>query len=92
MNAKDIKFVKWFVDLIMGVVLLISFSTGLFKFTILMRWFGLTNVILPMAEISDIHDRSGLVLGVMVAIHLYLNRKWIIKTTRTIIFDQDIPE
>ena len=92
MKDKNIRFVKWFVDFIMGIILLISFSTGLLKFIFLMQLFNFTDLVLPMARISDIHDRSGLILGILVAVHLYLNRGWIIKTTKVIFVDRKVPE
>jgi hypothetical protein len=75
---------KWFLDLAMGISFLLSFVTGFFKFTFLMRITGLVDLVLPLALISDIHDWSGLALGFFVATHLVLNRSWIIHMTRTI--------
>ncbi|MCK9579433.1 MAG: hypothetical protein M0Q92_03160 [Methanoregula sp.] len=43
-------------------------------------------VVLPSALISDIHDWSGLVLGIVVCLHLYLNRHWIISMTKTVLW------
>ena len=65
------------VNCAMGISFLTSFVTGLFKFIFLMRMLGATNLVLPLALMSDIHDWSGLALGILVAIHLYLNRAWI---------------
>ena len=74
--------VKWFVNLAMGSLCLVSFITGFFKFTLLLRAFGLTDVVLPLARMSDIHDWSGLMLCFLVAVHLFLNRAWILSMTR----------
>ena len=81
----NMQVVKWCVDLAMGVLFLISFITGFFKFTLLMRIFGLTDVVLPLAQMSDIHDWSGLALCLLVAAHLILNRAWILSMTRKIV-------
>lgn len=78
----NMQFVRYGVDCLMGVVFLICFVTGLFKFTLLMRMLGLTGVVLPLALMSDIHDRSGLALGILVAVHLLLNRHWIVSMTK----------
>jgi cytochrome b subunit of formate dehydrogenase len=78
----DIKVLKWSVDLAMGVTFAICFVTGLLKFTLLMRLAGLTDLILPSALISDLHDWSGLLLGLFVVVHLYLNRTWITAMTK----------
>ena len=76
---------KWFVNLAMGIVFVSSFVTGLFKFTILTRAFGLTDIILPAALMSNIHDWSGLTLSLLVMVHLFLNRAWILLMTRKIL-------
>ena len=77
--------VKWCVDLGMGIAFLVSFITGLFKFTYLMRISGLVDFVLPLALMSEIHDWAGLALGFFVVTHLFLNRAWIITMTRKII-------
>jgi hypothetical protein len=81
----NIQVAGWCVDLAMGIAFLISFVTGIFKFTFIMRVLGLTDVVLPIALMSDIHDWSGLALGILVAVHLFLNRAWIIIMTKKIL-------
>ena len=81
----NMQVVKWCLDMTMGVVFLICFVTGLFKFTLLMRTFGLTDIVLPLALMSDIHDWAGIALGALVALHLVLNRAWILSMTRKIL-------
>ena len=79
--------VKWCLDLAMGGAFLVSFITGFFKFTFLMRMFGLVDRVLPLALMSDIHHWTGLALGFFVAAHLLLNRAWIITMKRKILTD-----
>jgi len=81
----NMQVVKWFLDLAMGISFLVSFVTGFFKFTFLMRITGLVDLVLPLALMSDIHDWSGLALGFFVAVHLFLNRSWIMSMTRRIL-------
>ena len=81
----DSQTAKWIVNVLMGAVFLVSFCTGVLKFTLLMRGLGLTSIVLPLARISDIHDWAGLVLGIFVAIHLFLNRAWILTMTKKMI-------
>ena len=81
----NMQVVKWSVDLAMGVLFLISFITGFFKFTLLTRTFGLTEIVLPLAQMSDIHDWSGITLCFLVAVHLFLNRAWILSMTQKMI-------
>jgi Domain of unknown function (DUF4405) len=81
----NIQVVKLCVDLIMGIVFLFSAVTGFFKFAIIMRISGLTDLVLPMALVSDIHDRAGIVLCLLVAVHLFLNRAWILSMTKKVL-------
>lgn len=76
---------RWVVDLAMGMAFLVSFVTGIFKFTLIMRVLNFTDVVLPLALMSDIHDWSGLALGILVAAHLFFNRAWIITMTKKIL-------
>lgn len=81
----NMQVIKWCVDLAMGMAFLFTTVTGIFKFTFLMRVSGLTNIALPMALMSDIHDRAGIALTLLVAVHLFLNRTWILSMTRKIL-------
>ena len=47
-----------------------------------MRMLGLTEVVLPLALMSDIHDWSGVLLGIVVVVHVILNRGWILSMTK----------
>jgi len=77
--------VRYCVDLSMGIAFLICFVTGLFKFTLLLRMLGLTSLVMPVALMSDIHDWSGIVLGMLVAAHLLINRRWIVAMSRKVL-------
>lgn len=72
-------------NVLMGLFFITSFVTGLLKFTLLLRLSGLNQLLLPSALISDIHDWSGIMLGLLVLFHLYMNRRWIITMTRNIV-------
>jgi hypothetical protein len=78
----NIQIINWCVDIAMGIVFLVCFVTGLLKFTLLQQALALNELVLPFAVISDLHDWSGILLGVFVAIHLLLNRRWIVKMTK----------
>ncbi|MCQ1537592.1 DUF4405 domain-containing protein [Methanocalculus taiwanensis] len=78
----DMQLIRWCVDFGMAVLFFVTFVTGLFKWTLLMRTLGLTDLVMPIALMSDIHDWGGFLLGFMVALHLYMNRAWIFSTTR----------
>jgi hypothetical protein len=81
----DRNVMRWGIDLVMGIVFAVSLVTGLLKLTLLLRLFGTTNLILPAARISDIHDGAGVILGVCVGLHLFMNRQWIITMTRQVL-------
>ena len=83
--AMNMQLVKWCVDLAMGIAFLFTAVTGFFKLTILMRVTGFSDIVLPMALMSEIHDRAGIALTVLVAVHLFLNRAWILSMTRKIL-------
>jgi hypothetical protein len=74
--------IRWSIDVAMGITFLVSLITGLLKWTLLIRTLGLTDMVFPLALMSDIHDWTGLMLGVLVAVHLFINRAWIISTTK----------
>jgi hypothetical protein len=88
----DRNVLRWAINLGMGVVFVISFMTGLLKFTVLLRLTGTESLLLPSARISDLHDGIGMVLGLLVITHLYLNRQWIVSMTRKVIWQQEGPE
>jgi hypothetical protein len=76
---------NWLVDLLLGITFFVCFVTGLLKYTVLLQLTGLSTIILPAALISDLHDWSGILLGLFVFVHLLLNRRWIISTTKKIL-------
>jgi hypothetical protein len=76
---------NWLVDLLLGITFFICFVTGLLKYTVLLQLTGLSTIILPAALISDLHDWSGILLGLFVLFHLLLNRRWIISITKKIL-------
>jgi hypothetical protein len=77
--------VKWLIDLLMGISFLVCLVTGLLKYSVLLQLTGLNNVVLPAALISDLHDWTGLLMGFFVFLHLLINRRWIISTTKKIL-------
>jgi len=76
---------KWCVDVAMLIAFLLCAVTGIIKYAILLRISGLEDRILPVALMSAIHDLSGILLCLLVAVHLYLNRAWIVAMTKRIL-------
>ena len=81
----NIQVVKWCVDLAMGIAFLFSAVTGTIKFMVLLRVAGFSAIVLPMAQMSEVHDRAGIILSILVLVHLVLNRAWILSMTRKIL-------
>jgi hypothetical protein len=80
----NMQVVKWCVDLAMGIAFLFCAVTGIIKFMVLARLAGFSEIILPVALISEVHDRAGIALSILVLVHLILNRAWILSMTRKI--------
>lgn len=83
--SMNMQVVRWGVDIAMGITFILCAVTGIFKFTPFMRASGLTALILPLALMSDIHDWTGIILCFLVAVHLYLNRSWILSMTQRVL-------
>ena len=81
----NIQVVKWCVDLAMGIAFLFSAVTGTIKFMVLSRVAGFSAIVLPVAQMSEVHDRAGIILAILVLVHLVLNRAWILSMTRKIL-------
>ena len=81
----NMQVVKWCVDLAMGIAFLFSAVTGTIKFMVLMRVAGFSAIVLPVAQMSEVHDRAGIILSILVLVHLVLNRAWILSMTRKIL-------
>ncbi|MBT3407914.1 DUF4405 domain-containing protein [Candidatus Woesearchaeota archaeon] len=75
---------NYFIDVGLAISFFICFFTGLIK------WPGLVNLIgvpaykfLYFNKISVLHDRSGLIMGLLVIVHLALHWKWIVCVTKS---------
>ena len=49
----------------MGVSFLVCFVTGLLKYSVLLQLTGLNSVVLPFALFTDLHDWSGILMGIL---------------------------
>jgi Domain of unknown function (DUF4405) len=85
MTSVNNQIAKWVVDIGLLASFLVCVVTGIFKFTLLMRMLGLTQLVFPLALMSDIHDWSGILLIILVGVHLVLNRRWIWAMTKKIL-------
>ena len=76
--------IKYIVDVGLAVSFLLCFITGVIKFPGFIRAIGFTHRVLPMRDLTLIHDWTGILMGLLVAVHLILNYRWIITMTRQI--------
>ncbi len=69
--------VKIILNILVFFSFLSSFITGLVKTPGLLKTLGVSTISLPMYRINQIHDLSGVVLGLLIITHLALHRGWI---------------
>jgi len=77
------------INLVVDIVLLIAFLlvviTGIIKFPGFLPFLGVNPLMIPLNELSFIHDWSGILLFGLVIIHLALHFSWMVSTTKTLI-------
>ncbi|KQC05441.1 MAG: hypothetical protein APR53_07585 [Methanoculleus sp. SDB] len=76
----QLKTIKFGIDCGLIVTFVLVFVTGIIKWPGFFANTGLSHLVLPMNQISLIHDRSGFLFGIIVIIHLLLNAKWLVST------------
>ena len=75
-------YLKYAIDLGMLITFLLCFITGIIKFPGFLGVIKATQYVLPMRDLTIIHDWSGVAMGVLVLSHLLLNFSWIIAMTK----------
>jgi hypothetical protein len=75
---------RYILNILMGLSFLVLFVTGLLKFPELQIMFSLYQYPLPWRMISYWHDWSGVALGVLILVHLWLNRRWFGARTKSL--------
>jgi sugar phosphate permease len=75
---------NYIIDVALALSFAACFVTGLIKFPGLLRWLNVSMRQLPMGMITDIHDWSGVVMGVCVLAHLLVHARWIFYMTKKI--------
>jgi hypothetical protein len=75
---------NYWIDVGLAVSFIISFTTGIFKFPGLTKYFIAVYRIIPGYQMAKIHDFSGLIMGLLVLAHLILHWKWIVAMTKNI--------
>tara|TARA_Y100000310_G_C20665853_1_gene807430 strand:- start:596 stop:961 length:366 start_codon:yes stop_codon:yes gene_type:complete len=81
------------VNYVIDIFLLISFVgvaiTGVIKVSVVMDFLGLSWGQAPMPLLSTIHDWSGVIMVILVAIHIALNWKWLACMTKAMFGKHD---
>jgi hypothetical protein len=75
---------RYCLNVLMGLSFISLFVTGVLKFPQFRLAFILHSWHLPWLVISRIHDWSGLILGVLILTHLWLNHRWFVARTKAI--------
>ena len=75
---------NYFIDVGLAISFFTCFYTGLVKWPGLIRVTGVSAYkTLSFSNISQVHDMSGLIMGLLVIIHLILHWKWIVVVTKS---------
>lgn len=75
---------RYIVDLGLAVFFIGVAVTGIMKWSPVRSALGLVWGTPLMTNISLIHDYSGIAMTLLVLVHLFLNRKWIICETKNL--------
>jgi hypothetical protein len=75
---------RYWLNILLVLSFIVLLLTGIFKFPELQIAWQLYNYPLPWRTISFLHDWSGVVLGALIIIHLWLNRRWFVERTKSI--------
>jgi len=75
---------NYFIDVLMALAFFTLFVTGILKFPRLLPSLGISYSRLPMNLVSQIHDWSGIILGILVFLHLALHCKWLWTMTKNL--------
>jgi hypothetical protein len=76
--------INYWVDVGLGITIITSGNTGLLKWPGAVRIFGLRHAVLPMYQITTIHDYSGLLMALLAIVHIVLHWNWIVCTTKSL--------
>jgi len=74
---------NYFIDCGLIITFLLAFVTGVIKIPELTRYFGDVFLIVPASTLSQIHDISGIVMGLLVLAHIVLHGNWIVAMTKS---------
>jgi hypothetical protein len=74
---------NYFIDCGMIITFFLAFITGVIKIPELTWFFRDVFLIIPVSTLSQIHDYSGIVMGLLVLAHIVLHWNWIVAMTKS---------
>jgi cytochrome b subunit of formate dehydrogenase len=80
----DRRLVKYWIDIGLLVSGFLCISTGIIKLPGILGLFDVRQAILPVYQITLVHDFSGVVLTVLIIVHVILNWKWMVGVTHSL--------
>lgn len=75
---------NYWIDVGLAISFILVFLTGVIKVPAWTKSFAWLYNLIPYKTISFIHDKSGLIMGLLVLVHLILHWKWIVAMTKNI--------
>lgn len=76
---------KYLIDVGMLVSGGLCAITGIIKFPLLLQFFDIRSIILPVYQITIVHDWSGILFVILIIAHLAFNWRWMATVTRTLL-------
>jgi len=75
---------NYLIDCGLIITFFLSVITGIIKFPEWTRYFSNVYLLIPASSLSQIHDISGIIMGLLVLCHLVLHGKWMVAKTKSI--------
>ena len=75
---------NYFIDIGLGISFLIVFITGIIRLPGLLSSLGISYSSVNTGNVSMLHDRAGIAMGILVITHIILHWGWIMSMTRVI--------
>ncbi len=83
-NTMMRNFRNYFIDMTLLAMGFLCILTGFVKWPGLIVALGLTSQAFLIDMITQVHDWTGLVLGIMVVLHVVMHLKWFIEMTKKV--------
>jgi hypothetical protein len=77
--------VKYLIDIGLLVSGILCMVTGVIKLPVLLNFFDIRAGILPVYQITLVHDWSGVIFVVLIIAHVSLNWRWMVGVTKTLL-------